>query len=349
MMGAGVVEPARIVIRGVPDVIDAVPYLIGFEPPPGSVIVALLGLGNRFLASARVDSPTEADWPAYLDAATRMAWWASHEARALNAVIVGIDPADAPDGTGLAITHLANRLTGAGIAVVGVGQRCGRYRREGLEGEWELVPAGVSAAQAELVLAGIAPDASRDAFGALLHPGPRASAALGQAGAARRMPWPAQVAALGQALVGQDPPRPRAAAAAALAFIDPDRRDVLLGLLVPGVVERDRLDPALLGHAAPALDVVTERGGGAGLDAAVRLVQAVPVSLAVGPLLLAGFCAWQTGNLRRASAAMDRVAEIDPGNRLAQLVGRALALGLPIVRPGQAGVPVWAEAGAVTR
>lgn len=345
MMGA-VVEPARIVIRGVPDVIDAVPYLIGFEPPPGSVIVALLGPGNRFLASARVDSPAEADWAAYLDAATRMAWWASHEARALNAVIVGIDPADAPDGTGLAITHLANRLTGAGVVVVGVGQRCGRYRREGLEGEWELVPAGVSAAQAEFVLAGIAPDASRDAFGALLHPGPRASAALGQAGAARRMPWPAQVAALGQALVGQDPPRPRAAAAAALAFIDPDRRDVLLGLLVPGVVERDRLDSALLGYAAPALDVVTERGG-AGLDAAVRLVQAVPVSLAVGPLLLAGFCAWQTGNLRRASAAMDRVAEIDPGNRLAPLVGQALALGLPIVRPGQAVVPAWA--GAVTR
>ena len=153
---------------------------------------------------------------------------------------------------------------------------------------------------------------------------------MGQAGVARGMGWPRQVAALVAALAGDEPPRPRQAAAAAAVFADADRRDVLLGLIVPGLVRADALDADLVALAAPLVAGLAAVSGRVRLERAVRLVGVLPVSLAVGPLLLTAVLAWEVGDLFRAGAAVERVLELDPVNVLAGLLRFPLDAGVSL-------------------
>jgi hypothetical protein len=149
-------ERSVIAIRGVLDVITAVPYLLGFEPPTPSVIVVFFGADGRVLLVTRVDCPSTAqEWDDFAGIAVEAV--ARNRARARGAILVGVDAPGAPDGTGAALAGLARVLSVAGVRVAGIGQRCGRYWREGLDGVWDSIPEGVSAVQAGLVAAGICP------------------------------------------------------------------------------------------------------------------------------------------------------------------------------------------------
>ncbi|MFD5026307.1 DUF4192 family protein [Streptomyces sp. NPDC058373] len=63
-------EP-RITVRSHTELADALPYLLGFQPDENLVLVAVHGSGGRFGGRVRVGIPTDpADWPAIADVLT---------------------------------------------------------------------------------------------------------------------------------------------------------------------------------------------------------------------------------------------------------------------------------------
>jgi len=154
------------------------------------------------------------------------------------------------------------------------------------------------------------------------------------------MGWPEQLAALARCLVCDEQPRPRVAAAAAEAFggLDRGRRDAILAALLPGL-DQAGVDPETMAQARAGLGEVPwlpQLPGRVETARAVRLVSAVPESMAVGPLLLAALMGWAGGSGALAGDALARVLVLDPGNTLAEILMAIIGRGATFdeVTPG---------------
>jgi hypothetical protein len=331
-MSATAQSPVVVSVGDVAGLVEMVPSVLGFVPSSPSLVLFLVGADSRMIATVRLDAGDVEGLASVGIVARRHS--------VARCVVIGYDMPGMAGQTSSFAARAARALAAAGIEVHGIAQVCGDRWREGLSGTWRPASEVISPARAALTVAGYAPAGSREEFRARLLPGPVAHRALGQRWAARRMGWPEQLAALARCLVCDEQPRPRVAAAAAEAFggLDRGRRDAILAALLPGL-DQAGVDPETMAQARAGLGEVPwlpQLPGRVETARAVRLVSAVPESMAVGPLLLAALMGWAGGSGALAGDALARVLVLDPGNTLAEILMAIIGRGATFdeVTPG---------------
>ncbi|NYJ75126.1 DUF4192 domain-containing protein [Allobranchiibius huperziae] len=178
----------------------------------------------------------------------------------------------------------------------------------------------------ESVLDGIAPHASRaDLRASLNQCRTEVAQAVGAAPVVDRPMRPAALtAAMWEILHGSAPihemPVPMLASLSR-AIADPAVRDEVFGWVAPGLPGPTPSTPALSPYVAGALDPRAVRA---------RLVQwlhCLPEWMRPPVLTFIAGSAWSSGSGALAAVAVEQALRIDPGYRLARLLGRAVELG----------------------
>jgi hypothetical protein len=367
MSASPVTVPETITLRSPQDLLASIPYQLGFRPTE-SVVLACVSARRTLDLVARVDIDdlgpdvddlNPGDGAVVLDGLTRAvhqadpAWCALVVYTARDEDEVAAAAAAVRSVVGAAVDLDEWIVSPTGYRGLGcVDDTCcpaGGYPLDALEAS----PAG-----AEHVLAGrYVADSAEAAF--RIRTADRAARGLA-ARAARRSEnaldrahddgwrWRAEAlgvwrSALRQAAAGPDDGAvPATLGRVAAALADRRVRDAALLTLVPGgdrAADRT-IDPAASSDAATArvLAGVTDVGepvrpDEARLRLATRVLEDVvahgPRRLAPPALTLLAFAAWWQGDGPRASHRIAEVLEIDPGYRLALLLGGVLAAGLP--------------------
>ncbi len=342
---------ADITLRGPDEVIAVLPYQLGYHPRDSVVAVALRGRTMGMVA--RADLPPEEH------AAEVAATLVGPLVRDGATSVVVVAWEDAPDASTAVTLALVEQLEGEGVEVLDVavvrdGRRFSPICAERCcppDGEALRDPSTVPAV-AELVALGRAPLASRDDVDRLVDPGPGAGS-LGRVLSTRstRAPGRRRWARAWAEVLGADPSvrvRDAALADAVLSLSDIHWRDGLLAWLSPGVLALRQVDDEVvrrLRTTVPQGPSVDERGPAVRTDGPslplrlVELCRAVPderVAEAVAICTVAAHVAWAEGDGAIARAALDRARRLDPGYRLAELLGRLVDAGVRLPRgPGR--------------
>lgn len=301
-------------LSGPHDLVQAIPYLVGFPPRRSVVVVALAGPRHRVLMTARVD--LDADPVAALQPA-----WSAARRQGATAVLLSVHD-DVSGAVGLPWRSLADELRAAAAArgldvidtlLVGPDRFWSYLCRERsccpAEGR-PVEPAGVVAA--ELVLRGRGLVTTREDLAAELTPDPGR--------AARVSTWVPRLAGVTGDL--------RARRAAGVALVD---------ALVQGSSEV-ALDDAHAARALVALADVWVRDSqfgqrpGSGDERAGRLwsdlARAAPPGLRAAPLVLRAASSYRSGDGARANAALEVIDAEEPGYPMARLLGQAMSAAL---------------------
>lgn len=328
-MAVGVVQV------GIAEIVAGVASLFGFVPSRSVIAVCVAGDGS-LICSVRWDLPERDEISALVDSAAMVASQA-RGAGATAGIVIGVDAESAPGESTDAVVMVADTLSRSGVSAWEVAQRCGDRWRGDVAGLWQVlppVPAGLGGDRAvlpsrEAVVAQVGPAPDPDLVGVGAAVRAAAPEAAGWA-------WPNQVAALAAVLTGPGLPDPVTMAAAAAAVTDLGRRDAVLGWLVPSSGLDDIIDPDAVAVCRERLAVPWLPGPPGREDAlrAVSVAAAFPDDApgCVGPLLIAGWLAWATGDGVLAGAAWERVQRVAPEHRLSGLLLTALERGL---RPGE--------------
>ncbi|MFL6139205.1 MAG: DUF4192 domain-containing protein [Frankiaceae bacterium] len=308
------------------EIVDAVPYLVGFQPHDSLVVVSLRGSRGRVGMTARIDLPP----PERVDESVRRLVGRLRTDGASRAVVAAYPPDEGPAHPAVRAlaAAFADRLAAAGIALTDM--LCvhdGRW--------WSLtctdpgccppggtpLPEGVSVLGAAMAVEGRRVLPSREALADTLRP------AGGELGAAMARALPAIDGALAtRAWRGR-----RAeveAESRALLRAAVERR--LTGGASLGVREAARLI-AGLDDADVRDEVVTWADGDWGQAARGLLSDLVRHAVPpfhVVPLTVLAWIAYQQGDAILAALAVQRALASDPGYGLARLLDDALAAGV---------------------
>lgn len=300
----------------IPDLINALPTVFGFTPEESIVAIATSGPRHRFGVSLRMDLPPVH----YVEplAERIVTHLSQHDAE--GAVIIAVT-SHRTDVAGLVVGAIHERL--APIETIVAAWADGQ-RYWTLDGHPQGVQYQTSShhlAVVQAVAAGQVIEPDRAALAARFDPvtGERrrwldhaADAVMERAaGVVQRHP-DADLAALAVADVG-------ASLARALSGKGPDDGDALsLAVWVSTLTYRDQVWQAMnRDNAREHLRVWT------------HVAKLAPTELAPGPLCLAGFAAWLTGDGTLARIAAERAALLDPCYRLASLLLSVLDAGIP--------------------
>ncbi|WP_299442231.1 DUF4192 domain-containing protein [uncultured Phycicoccus sp.] len=365
-----------ISLRDCGDVLAVLPYQLGYHPRRSVVLVALHG--RRFGLIARVDLPPGPEVPRRMvDAVVGPL----RREGAERVIAVGFE--DEPDECVPLLLALVEELESHGADVVEVAVVRDGRRYSPTCAEPCCPPGGVPVPSAdevpgvaEFVALGVAPLPDRAALDALVAadpasgPGPDPRGPGGPTGPAgarsgRRAAARAWATVLGprpgDRRVVPDPPglpgRPGPMALAAASLADIPFRDALIAWLVPGLLERDTLDPTVLA----LLDRRLPRWAGMGrwpagnsdpgerrhlVEVLLGLCRAVPDTRpddAAAVCTVAAQVAWSDGDGALARSALDRALRLAPGYRLAGLLDQVVSRG---VRPSTVAPPgSWGRAG----
>ena len=316
-------------LRSPADVIDAVPYLVGFHPSDSLVLLSLRGARKRLGLTARVDLPapgSEAPLAAYVAGALKR-----DEARSAYAVLYRTageprpGPADEQIGSALSAAFEGQGIEVEDIVLVLGGRFWSLLCRNPAccpaEGRAVHRP-GSTPMAAHLVLEGRAPFASRAAMVSLLHPPDAAESErlrpLVKA-AARRVParrdslawgrWHRETTRLLDDVVAR-----RVDDASPLG----DQELATLLACVRDVHVRDHMD-AYVG---------TDRADTA-IALWIEMVRRAPPGFEVAPATMLAWAAYHGGNGGLANIALDRALHGDPSYTLALLLRQALDHAIP--------------------
>ncbi len=342
-----------VTVSGPGDLVSLAPYLLGFHPRRSLVVLSLRGPRLRCGLAARFDLP--ADTVPVEEFAAEVLGYVLRDAPRQVALLVYDDAAWSPSARPWQplASALEREFDGAGAPVkeaVYVGAdhfwsyTCRSARCCPDDGTPLALAAGTHVA-AELVLQGRAPLADRDELVRAVAPsGPLTTAAVATA-AIRELEyhlatpdhqvdddaqaWAAEVTELfsglvarfgadsGASLTGDEAGR------LAAALTDVGIRDALTGefsnwmRVLPTGATQEPADRPLRHDQDP-------------VTAVLRHVAVMCDGwLAVGPLTLLAAQYWAAGEGALANAAVERALAIDPGYRLARLVGQLLRAGIP--------------------
>lgn len=343
-------------VHGPEELLAVLPYQLGYHPRRSVVAVALDGRRLHFVA--RVDIPPDRYVPQTVAA---LAGPLRREARG-PVHLVGYEDAEGESDCLLLAVLEEVESAGTEVAEVVVVRDGRRYSPtccgpccppDGAV----LPPPEAVPAVAALVALGRAPLADRGAVDRVVDPDPvRAGvvgALLARAGSGpprrgRRDAVRAWAVLLGQDSVTRGGPAPPEVVAAAVAGLrDVTLRDALIGWLAPGVIPREELDAVVVAR----LERWLPRWGGMGdwrpgraepgepdavLARLLALCRDVPDGCpddAAAVCTTAAQVAWVHGDGALARAALDRALRVEPGYRLARLLGTLVDRGLRLHRP----------------
>ncbi len=362
-----------ISLRDCGDVLAVLPYQLGYHPRRSVVLVALHG--RRFGLIVRTDLPPEATVPRQMVDAV-----AGPLRREGVERVIAVGFEDEPDECVPLLLALVEELESRGADVVEVAVVRDGRRYSPTCDEPCCPPGGVPVPSAdevpgvaEFVALGVAPLPDRAALDALVAadpttgpepdtrsaggPPPPAGARSGRRAAARA--WATVLGARpgDRRGIPDAPGRAGPTAVAAASLADIPFRDALIAWLVPGLLERDALDPTVLA----LLDRRLPRWAGMGrwpagpsdpgerrrlLEVLLALCRAVPDTRpddAAAACTVAAQVAWSEGDGALARSALDRALRLAPGYRLAGLLDRVVSQG---VRPSTVAPPgSWGRAG----
>ena len=299
---------ARLSLTGPDDMVEAVPYLLGFTPTDSLVLVALQG--TSLTVTARVDLDALDDPSQLADLMTTLVIRA--ESTHVIAVTYGQRTerdliAAAADAAGLQLVeHLrvdAGRYWSLTCPIEGCCPAEGRP-----------LPAGHAVA-AEFVGLGASTVASREQLAASLDPQPgaeRLEQLIGVRDAHERT----------QALAGFEDSR-----------ITADTRSIFAASRrtdrVWSDAETARFGVALTSHGVrDAIWMAIDGGRLDAQDLMQHLARTLPASYRAAPLFLFAWKAWRDGNGALAGIAVERALQADPNYSAAQLLQTALARGV---------------------
>jgi hypothetical protein len=321
--------PVRL--RSPADVVDAVPYLVGFQPDDSVVVISLRGKRSRLGVVARFDLPTPRGATQRADEA--LGYLRRDGAR--RTIVVCYPPADGPAHPSVrpvadALTH---RLTSAGIKVAEALCVCdGRWWSLQCDGVDCCPPEGTpleggrtSTLAAAMAVHGRVTFASREQLARTVEP------VGGLAGAAMREALPRVRAQLnGRVAAG----RATEVASESLEFFHEAVRHRL-------AIERCVVTALAVDDAARlivGLDDVHVRDkiiawavGERGLATRSLFAELVPRAVRpfdVVPLTVLAWIAFLQGNGALAGIAVDRALEADPRYQMARILDEALRVGL---------------------
>ncbi|PKW25687.1 DUF4192 domain-containing protein [Phycicoccus duodecadis] len=345
---------APIRLRDPGDVLATLPYQLGYHPRRSAVVVALQQ--GRIAGVVRCDLPPPDIPPGSFVGGVVQPLVREGMRRVL---VLGYE--DEPDESEPFLRALVEGLEREGVVVAEVYvMRDGRRYSPTCSGaccplEGVPVPAAADVpAVADLVALGSAPLASREAVDRVVDPPPgtawRAGGVRGGprgSRQARRCGVRAWAALLGPTADGPRPVEGSAAwsnevRVAAGALADIQLRDALIAWMAPGLLPRHELDPPVVA----LLERMMPRWAGAGswradsgdpgeqrrmLDLLLGVCRGVPDDRpgeAAAVCTTAAQVAWSLGDGALARAALDRAVRLEPGYRLAVLLGRMVDAGL---------------------
>ncbi|MFW5472292.1 DUF4192 domain-containing protein [Knoellia sp. CPCC 206450] len=316
------------------DLVALLPHLLGYHPHDALVLVCLRE--GRICLTAH--QPLPADEQIHPALGPLMVGMAKVDPEAV--IVLGYE-ADRP---------VAEAIDVAGKACTEVGVRVHDrilVTRDGWRsldtGEASAASPATSTAVADLVAAGVAPLASRNALVAVVEPTADATAVARHISryTARKenllelycSAWPVVL----DTRDGTPQMTPKVAARAVLAIHDVSVRDLLVARLTPGTLDPDHV-PGITGAQLRSLPTPAwERDSGWDRvrthsrlqDRLVRLCAMTPDSHAAPPLSVLGTWAWWRGDGALARVAVNRALRSQPEYRLAILLERILDLAIP--------------------
>jgi len=331
----GSATPTRVGSPG--ELIRAVPYLLGFHPDPGSLVLVGLRAG-RVIVSARVDLPDLA--PATVGQVL-VALRRGEADSYLGIVYTTPDAATTGAATGSLphadlITALAALAGEHGPALADAllvaGGRFWSYLCDDpacCPPQGRLVDPSTGAVEAQAVWAGIAPLPDRAALAATLDPVP-AQVGPGLLAAAERDATDARTSTGGSARFARAAVRALYAAArtlAATADAGPSDAGLSDEVLSDEVVARLGVALEVIG-VRDAVWLAQDAGRLDGDQLWRQLAQRLPGEYAAAPLFLAGWTAWRAGDGALANIAAERAVTVDPAYSAAQLLQTVLQEGI---------------------
>lgn len=334
---SGASRPALHRISGPTELLQAIPYLLGFHPNDSLVLVGLDG--GRLLVTARLDLPADEvgsgapESPAPLIAHTLRALTEGGASEVIAAVYLGAPVAE-PGGDLVgrdvvqALAAEARRRHIALLDAVLVGEgRWWSYLCAGADccpAEGTPVPDTISSFAAASTVDGVVPLADRAALAALLDPvdpvGPAAIEAL-QASIAR-----AEDAAVQAVLAGGRRRHDRALVRRLFAAA---RASDLPGWQRIGDEDAAAFAAALSATAVrDAVWMGLDDGRIDGRELWRDLGRRLPAPYCAPPLFLFGWAAWRAGHGALAAIAAERTVAVDPAYTAADLLRAALDHGV---------------------
>jgi hypothetical protein len=297
-------------LAGPADILEMVPYLVGFYP--GEAVVALLIRSGTVMLTMRVDMPPP-DEAANLSA---MITWVSDQHGAEELVVIGYS-SDAEPARQV-LTTVAAELDSGGLKDVLLvdGQRWWSLMCTGgcCPENGRPYDPGSSSVAAEAVYAGLSVLADRRAL-------------------EREVSGPP----------GGDHNDLRLLAEKLSAEIDQldvsARSDLIRALVESGVAQSESVDDATCARMAVltaevavrdvALALITRDQAEKHLQLWARVVSRTTAPLEAAPLCLLGFCAWVCGNGALMNCCIERVTAIDPDYSLARLLDKISKWAIP--------------------
>jgi hypothetical protein len=317
-------------VRDPGDLIEAVPYLLGFHPRDSLVLVGLDGV--RVCVTARVDL-VELEDVGVLAATVRIMrdGGATHAVGLIYDASVGAAGRHALPRREL-IGELGDCADRAGVdlldALLVVEGRWWSYKCDDGDccpPEGHEIPGDASPAAATATYAGLVALADRDELSATLEPDDDAARALLEPLLVEQ-----ENAAVAAALGGRDQRRQRSVKRAIFAAARDADESLFLG--DAGALSDEqvcRFAAAL--SETPIRDAVWLAVDQCRLDGRAlwrEIARRVPSPYDAAPMFLFGWASWRDGNGVSASIAVERALASDPGYTAAELLGGALAHGL---------------------
>jgi hypothetical protein len=324
-------EPTVLHVRDPGDLIEAVPYLLGFHPRDSLVIV---GLDDRFRVgvTARVDLAELAD-PAVLPATLRVL----ADASAAHAVAIIYDGSPDPIARGALpwrdlVDDAGRWASTSGVTLVdALLVARGRWWSYVCAGsdccpeEGRAVPGDASPSAAAATYAGLVALSGREELSAALEPDDDAARA-----GLEPLLAECENASVAAALGGHDKRRQRSVKRAIFASARDADQSLFVGT-------SGRLSDEQVCRFAAALTEIPVRDAvwlavdQRRLDGRAlwrEIARRVPAPYDAAPLFLFGWASWRDGDGPNASIAVDRALVSDPGYTAADLLRAALAHGL---------------------
>lgn len=302
---------ASVALASPAALVASLPYLLGFAPHESVIVVWLSGA--RVILTQRLDVPDDPADPAWAHAVL------AHSAvdRADRAVAALVSTRSDTDALGAVLRGL---LTAADITVLDIVQTWGDRWRSLVCEDRECCPVEGrpldeetrTAVAAEFAWAGVAPFPGREALVRALARDDVRSAAV-----CRRLPL---------TVTDLEPWRDASIAAATDVFLCLEGDiDAATAAEVIGAMADVRVRDTVLWEASSWSPDQLQRA----LVAAELLVRCAPRGWLAPVATVYAAMAWLTGDGARASIALDRVREEQPGYSLARLIGLAISGGMP--------------------
>lgn len=343
-------NPIRL--RGPADILAALPFQLGYHPDEAVVVVALAGRAIGLVQ--RLDLPPEDE----VDAAVAALLPALVRERPSAVLLVGYESSRLPAVPVLDALDAA--LEDQGIDVLDrLVVRDGRWFAPDCAtgccpAEGTPLPSPhETPAVADFVALEMAPVPDRDALGRQLDPEPGRCAEVAAAvdlsprsigpydQAVRRLRQLSRWAVVCDVSAGRPPLdglAPEELADLALSLRDLELRDGLIGWLCPGVLPVEALDDDLVDQLRSCLPPASWAGGPVSAERAVagrrlqgRLVELcrmLPDEHAAPALTVLANLAWWLGDGALSRVALERALDVEPGYRLARLLGTMVDLAI---------------------